>query len=195
MKRGAEAAAVRSLRRCPRAGWLWLLLASLAVTQVAASPESEVEPFERMRQALSSLNYSGVLVYSHDNRMETLRIVQRVKNGRVQAELESLNGPPRGLKQDGGQVTCRLSGQHLIAVAQRALGQEGRHGLPLKARDLAPYYLVQSQGQARVADRQTQVVGIMPTDALRYGYRFFLDTQTGLPLKLDLIGGDARTLE
>ena len=105
MKRGAEAAAVRSLRRCPRAGWLWLLLASLAVTQVAASPESEVEPFERMRQALSSLNYSGVLVYSHDNRMETLRIVQRVTNGRVQAELESLNGPPRGMKQDGGQVT------------------------------------------------------------------------------------------
>ena len=195
MKRDAEVAAARSLRRRPRVGWLWPLLASLAVTQVAASPESEVEPFERMRQALSSLNYSGVLVYSHDNRMETLRIVQRVTNGRVQAELESLNGPPRGLKQDGGQVTCRLSGQHLIAVAQRALGQEGRHGQPLKARDLAPYYLVQSQGQARVADRQTQVVGIMPTDALRYGYRFFLDTQTGLPLKLDLIGGDARTLE
>lgn len=195
MKRGAEATAVRSLRRCPRAGWLWLLLASLAVTQVAASPESEVEPFERMRQALSSLNYSGVLVYSHDNRMETLRIVQRVTNGRVQAELESLNGPPRGMKQDGGQVTCRLSGEHLIAVAQRALGQEGQDGQPLKARDLAPYYLVQSQGQARVADRQTQVVGIIPTDALRYGYRFYLDTQTGLPLKLDLIGSDARTLE
>ncbi len=183
------------LRQGPRARRLWLLLASLAVTQVAASPELEVEPFERMRQALSTLNYSGVLVYSHDNRMETLRIVQRVTNGRVQAELESLSGPPRGMKQDGGQVTCRLSGEHLIAVAQRALGQEGQDGKPLKARDLAPYYLVQSQGQARVADRQTQVLGIIPTDALRYGYRFFLDTQTGLPLKLDLIGGDARTLE
>jgi sigma-E factor negative regulatory protein RseB len=192
MKRGAEAAAARPLHQVLRARRLWLLLASLAVTQVAASPELEVEPFERMRQALSTLNYSGVLVYSHDNRMETLRIVQRVTNGRVQAELESLNGPSRGMKQEDGQVTCRLSGEHLIAVAQRALGQDGK---PLKAKDLAPYYLVQSQGEARVADRQTQVLGILPTDALRYGYRFFLDTHTGLPLKLDLIGGDARTLE
>ena len=71
--------------------------------------------------------------------------------------------------------------EHLIAVAQRALGQDGK---PLKAKDLAPYYLVQSQGEARVADRQTQVLGILPTDALRYGYRFFLDTHTGLPLLL-----------
>ncbi|MFZ1574910.1 MAG: MucB/RseB C-terminal domain-containing protein [Chromatiaceae bacterium] len=195
MKPGAEANPTRPLSHRPRVWWPWLLLASLTITQVAASPEPEAEPFERMRQALSNLNYSGVLVYSHDNRMETLRIVQRVTNGRVQAELESLNGPPRGMKQDGGQVTCRLSGEHLIAVAQRALGQEGQDGKPLKARDLAPYYLVQSQGQARVADRQTQVLGIIPSDALRYGYRFFLDTQTGLPLKLDLIGGDARTLE
>lgn len=195
MKLGAEAGSAQPLRQGPGVRALWLLLASLAVTQVLANPKLEAEPFERMRQALSTLNYSGVLVYSHDNRVETLRIIQRVTNGRVQAELESLNGPHRGMKQDGGQVTCHLSGEHLIAVAQRALGQEVQDGKPLKARDLAPYYLVQSQGQARVADRQTQVVGIIPTDALRYGYRFYLDTLTGLPLKLDLIGGDTRTLE
>jgi len=194
MKPDAEARPARPVHHDLRLRYLWhlLLLVSLGAAQVYASPDLEEEPFERMRQALSTLSYSGILVYSHDNRMETLRIVQRVSNGRVQAELESLNGPSRGMKQEGGQVTCRLSGEHLIAVAQRAMGQDGQ---PLKARDLAPYYVVQSQGQARVADRQTQVVGIIPTDALRYGYRFFLDTQTGLPLKLDLLGGDARTLE
>lgn len=195
MKQDAEAGFAQVLHRAPGIMRRWLLLASLVATQALANPNLEAEPFAHMRQALSTLNYSGVLVYSHDNRIETLRIVQRVTDGHVHAELESLNGPHRGMKQDGGQVTCHLAGGHLIAVAQRALGQEAQNGKPLRTRDLAPYYSTQSQGQARVADRQTQVIGIIPTDALRYGYRFYLDTQTGLPLKLDLIDGDGRTLE
>ncbi|HPB76507.1 MAG TPA: sigma-E factor regulatory protein RseB domain-containing protein, partial [Chromatiaceae bacterium] len=137
------------------------LLASLATAPLTASPpadrDPDLEPFERMGQALGSLSYEGILVYSHENRMETLRIQQRVVDGRVQAVLESLNGQPRHIQQDGPQVICRLSGEHLIAVAQRALSQQTPAGLPLKARELAPHYLVQSQGQTRVAGRPTQV--------------------------------------
>ena len=174
-----------------------VLLASLTTPPLAASPPSEpdLEPFERMGQALGSLNYDGILVYSHENRMETLRIQQRVVDGQVQAVLESLNGQPRLIQQDGPQVVCRLSGEHLIAVAQRALGQQTAMGGPLKARDLAPHYLVQSQGQMRVAGRQTQVMAIIPGDTLRYGYRFHLDTETGLPLKMDLLDADTKIIE
>lgn len=160
-----------------------------------AKPDLEIEPFDRMVQALGSLNYEGVMVYSHDNRMESLRIVHRVVNGRIQAELESLNGQPRLIKQEGQQLICRLSGENLIAVARRAMGGEGEEARPLKAKDLAPHYLVQSQGQVRVADRPTQVIGILPADSYRYGYRFYLDSETGLPLKLDLVGGEGRVIE
>jgi len=175
------------------------LLASLATAPLTASPpadrDPDLEPFERMGQALGSLSYEGILVYSHENRMETLRIQQRVVDGRVQAVLESLNGQPRHIQQDGPQVICRLSGEHLIAVAQRALSQQTPAGLPLKARELAPHYLVQSQGQTRVAGRPTQVMAILPGDDLRYGYRFYLDTATGLPLKTDLLDADTGIIE
>lgn len=204
MKPGAEFAVVR-YQRLPgnRRARPWViplaLLASLATAPLMASPptdqDPDLEPFERMGQALGSLSYEGILVYSHENRMETLRIQQRVVDGRVQASLESLNGQPRHIQQDGPQVVCRLSGEHLIAVAQRALGQQTPAGRPLKARDLAPHYLVQSQGQTRVAGRPTQVMAILPGDDLRYGYRFYLDTATGLPLKMDLLDADTGIIE
>lgn len=174
---------------------LMALMAVMATNPVKAGTDLAAEPFQRMGKALSTLNYEGILVYSHDNRMETLRVVHKVEGGQVQAFMESLNGEPRTLKQDGGQFTCRLSGDPLIAVARRAVGQEGANSRPLNAEDLAPHYLVQTQGEARVANRQTQVVAIIPADTLRYGYRFYLDIETGLPLKLDLIGGDARVIE
>lgn len=175
--------------------WPLALMAVMATNPVQAGTDLASEPFQRMGKALSTLNYEGILVYSHDNRMETLRVVHKVEGGQVQAFMESLNGQPRTLKQDGGQLTCRLSGDPLIAVARRAVGQEGANSRPLNAEDLAPHYLVQIQGEARVANRQTQVVAIIPADTLRYGYRFYLDTETDLPLKLDLIGGDARVIE
>ncbi len=197
MKRGAEDHAAWPVRRV-RGGpspWPLLLLALVTANQASGSPAPETEPFERMSQALHSLSYEGILVYSHDNRMETLRIVHRVENGRVHEVLESLNGNPRVMKQDGSQVICRLSGNHLIEVALRALGRDRPGGRPTTTRDLAPYYLVQSQGQARVAERQTEVIGIIPGDDLRYGYRFYLDKDTSLPLKLDLIGPGGRVIE
>lgn len=198
MKPDAESAAVRH-QRPPGTRPLGPLVAALVLlaSPLAASPlpDPDLEPFERMGQALDSLSYEGILVYSHQNRMETLRIQQWVVDGRVQAVLESLSGQPRLIQQDGPQVLCRLSGEHLIAVAQRALGQRTSSGQPLKARDLAPHYLVQSQGQTRVAGRQTQVMAITPGDDLRYGYRFYLDTETGLPLKMDLLDADTAIIE
>jgi sigma-E factor negative regulatory protein RseB len=46
-----------------------------------------------------------------------------------------------------------------------------------------------------VAGRQTEVVGIIPRDGLRYGYRFYLDRESGLPLKSDLMGQQADPIE
>jgi sigma-E factor negative regulatory protein RseB len=39
------------------------------------------------------------------------------------------------------------------------------------------------------------VVGVIPRDDFRYGYRFYLDRQTGLPLKSDLMGTEGDPIE
>jgi sigma-E factor negative regulatory protein RseB len=60
---------------------------------------------------------------------------------------------------------------------------------------LAHSYRLASLGEDRVAGRPTQIIGISPKDRLRYGYRFYLDQETGLPLKTDLMGEAADPLE
>jgi sigma-E factor negative regulatory protein RseB len=59
--------------------------------------------------------------------------------------------------------------------------------LPENLELLEGHYAFHLLGRSRIANRQAQLVAIVPRDRLRYGYRFFLDTETGLPLKSDLM--------
>jgi sigma-E factor negative regulatory protein RseB len=60
---------------------------------------------------------------------------------------------------------------------------------------LGEFYDIEIQGVARVAGRDTEVVGIIPRDDLRYGYRFYVDRENFLPLKSDLIDSTGASLE
>jgi sigma-E factor negative regulatory protein RseB len=181
---------------------LWLdilclvaLLAAGLFSKAGATERSMEEQLARMATALRSLSYEGILVYAHESRLETMRIVRRVQDGRVHETLESLNGPERTVTREQDRVTCRLTGDSPISVHGRGLSVDLLGSEPIDPRALSPYYVFHPLGSARVAGRQTDVVGIIPRDAYRYGYRFYLDTETGLPLKTDLIGAEAKPIE
>jgi sigma-E factor negative regulatory protein RseB len=127
--------------------------------------------------------------------LETIRIVRRVENGQVHEVLESLNGPVRVVEREEDRVICRLSDDRPIAVHGQGLDAELLRPKPVDLDKLAPHYVVHPLGEARVAGRQTDVVGIIPRDQLRYGYRFYVDAESGLPLKSDLMGGEAKPIE
>jgi len=57
------------------------------------------------------------------------------------------------------------------------------------------YYEIVEQGHDRVAGRDTRRLQLLPLDQDRYGYRFWLDVQTSLLLRFDLIGLDGAVLE
>lgn len=153
------------------------------------------EQLARMSDALRSLSYEGTLVYLHDNKLETLRIVHRIEDGQVSEQLVSLNGPVRTLTREKGKVTCELADSHPISVQGHRIGRDMLHARTIDPVGIADHYLVHPLGSARVAGRQTDVVGIIPRDGLRYGYRFYLDRQSGLPLKSDLMGRQADPIE
>lgn len=149
----------------------------------------------RMAHALRSLSYEGVLVYVHEDRLETLRIVHRVEGGRVHEMLESLNGPVRTVTRERDRVICRLTGDRPISVNGRGLGTDLLVSKPIDPQALSQHYVVHPLGSARVTGRQTEVVGIIPRDRFRYGYRFYIDTESGLPLKSDLMSTETGPIE
>jgi sigma-E factor negative regulatory protein RseB len=174
---------------------LVLGLLFLCAADVGAGGRSVADHLERMASAMRTLSYEGVLVYLHDSRLETLRIAHRVDGGRVHEVLESLTGPVRTVTRGPDEVRCDLSDAHPISVRRPGLGGGLFRSAAIDPDSLAPHYLIHPLGFARVAGRQTEVLGIIPRDRLRYGYRFYLDEETGLPLKTDLMGTEAEPLE
>ncbi len=179
-------------------GLLGLLLAGLLVgpPQVRAT-EQGTDPQEqlaRMESALRTLDYEGTLVRLADNRLETLHLVHRILGGRVHERLVSLSGPVRAVTRGGGELTCVMPDGHPMSVKSRAGGHLLRpHAVDVSA--LAPHYRVEADGMGRVAGRDTHVIRLEPRDDLRYGFRFHIDRDTGLPLKSDLLDGDGEPLE
>jgi sigma-E factor negative regulatory protein RseB len=176
----------------------WLLVLALGAAwsvDAAGSDRNPGEQLARMSSALRSLSYEGTLVYLHDNKLETLRIVHRVEDGEVHEQMMSLNGPVRTFTREKGSVTCELSDSRPISVPGHSVGVDVLHARALHPDGLAENYVVHPLGTARVAGRQTDVLGVIPRDGLRYGYRFYLDRQSGLPLKSDLMGQQADPIE
>jgi len=196
---GAAPARFRCSARLAVAGLiLWLSSLSLTLvwwTQACAANPDPGERLARMAAALRSLSYEGTVVYLHGNRLESLRVVHRVENGRVREHLISLSGPVRTLSRGTDGVTCARSGSQPISVRGHGIEKDIFHAVALDPKALRDHYGIHPLGAARVAGRDTEVVGVIPRDRLRYGYRFYLDREHGLPLKSDLMGQRADPLE
>ncbi|MFB1489268.1 MULTISPECIES: MucB/RseB C-terminal domain-containing protein [unclassified Thiocapsa] len=175
---------------------MFLVLSLLAQATLADEvTERASDLLQRMAEALRSLSYEGTLVYSHDNRLEALHLVHRYEAGQVQERLLSLSGPIKAVTRERDRVMCVLPDGHPISV-KRPSGAGGLLNTDgIAPEQLGDHYRIEIQGIARVAGRDTEVVGIIPRDDLRYGYRFFVDRETYLPLKSDLIDSNGSSLE
>jgi sigma-E factor negative regulatory protein RseB len=148
---------------------------------------------ERMMEAVQKLSYQGTFVYLHDNQLEIMKIVHEVKGDKVRESLMSLNGTPREVIRDEESVTCVLPDSNEVSIDKRSPSKKFLNILPNDLAQLKDHYSFQMAGRNRIANHEAQVVVIMPNDRLRYGYRFYLDIESGLPLKSDLMNerGDA----
>jgi sigma-E factor negative regulatory protein RseB len=179
-----------------RCYFLCLLLVGLPVAVSAApSPDSPEGWLERMIRASHSLNYDGVFVYRSGERMETLRLIHR-GGEREREHLLSLSGSTREVLREGERVTCIIPDTRSVVVAQ---SKSPANLLP--SQGLSPggnyshRYRLSTHAGARVAGRETQRVVIAPKDGYRYGYRLWIDRQTGLLLRSDLVNAAGHVLE
>lgn len=153
------------------------------------------EWLERMMDAVQHLSYQGTFIYLHDNQLEAMRIVHSVENDRVRESLTSLNGAPREVMRDADSVTCVIPESNQVSVDKRPPSDKFLNILPDELAQLEDHYAFLDLGESRIADHKARLVGIVPKDRLRYGYRFFLDEDTGLPLKSDLLNERGELVE
>jgi sigma-E factor negative regulatory protein RseB len=172
---------------------LFGLFISLSVQ--ANSDQVAKQLLERMIQAVNNLSYQGTFIHLHDNQLETMKIMHDFKDGKLQERLVSLNGAPREVIRDHTSVTCVMPDAQDISVDKRPLSSQFLASLPDDLDRLDTYYTFKLLGKGRVAGRNSKVVAIIPRDGYRYGYRFFVDDDSALPLKSDLMDERGKAVE
>jgi len=172
----------------------WLAVVLLVATGQVVAQESARQWLNEMSSAMQALNYDGTFVYLHDNKLETMRIIHQVSEGGEKERLVSLTGSPREVLRDDRVVTCIMPDSKSVMIGQSRPGQP----FPVLPKDLdtlSRYYLLEDAGEDRMTGYMTRVIKIKPRDALRYGYRFWIDKETRMLLKFDLAGADGKAIE
>jgi sigma-E factor negative regulatory protein RseB len=172
-------------------------IAVLLISFATARADDTAEGWlERMATAVEFLNYEGSIVYMAPGRAETFKVYHRVAGDDVTERLVALDGAGAEIIRNAEELICIFPKSRSVVVESR--GQiDAKQPNPLRARlpayssRLEQQYALSVMKSDRVLDRSVAVVDITPRDAYRYGYRIWLDTETAMPLKTQLIGEDA----
>lgn len=169
----------------------------LGSAQVAAD-DAEIAVrgwLDRMSHALNNLDYQGTFVYQHDGQLETIRVVHIVNDQGEHERLYSLNGSPREVIRTPDAVRCILPDDGSV-VLDRQLTRNLFPALPTtQVNDLENYYQMRFIGEDRVAGLRARVIGIQPRDRFRYGYRLWLEHDTGMLLRSELVDEGGAAIE
>lgn len=173
-----------------------LLLVNVWLAGTAAATDKDAREWLReMSEASQELNYRGTFVYLHQGRMEAMRVIHSAAEGSEHERLVALSGEAREVIRDKQRVTCILPKSKSVVVSRSLPRKPFPAALPRDLGDLADNYEFVVQGEDRMAGRSARIVLIRPRDHFRYGYRLWLDDDSRMLLKSELIGGDNRAVE
>jgi len=181
------------MQHCGRS---WVSFGVLAAVSLSAWGQDDDASrwIGRMNDAVERLNYRGRYVHMQGATTETLFIVHAFDGSRVSERVLSLDGAGREIVRDGDLVRCILPDRETVLVERGGNGS-ALAALPNFSEAVAVNYEIALHETARIADRRTQLVSISPRDSLRYGYRLWLDYETAMPLKSELIDEHGSTVE
>jgi sigma-E factor negative regulatory protein RseB len=179
---------------------VWRLAVLLAALLQAGliygkSPDEAKEWLERMILATRDFNYEGEFVYVRGPHMESMHIIHQGGDEGQRQRMFSLSGSPREIIVSENQVVSLLLNPKKKSDTTGYQRSPFPISLPRDLDNLELSYDFEMLGSDRVAGRKTQVVAIKPRDKWRFGYRLWLDEETGIVLRSVLLDGKAHPLE
>ncbi|MCR9277465.1 MAG: MucB/RseB C-terminal domain-containing protein [Pseudomonadaceae bacterium] len=173
----------------------YLLVTALAAS-ASADQASAREWLNRMSAAFEQQDYDGTFSYFDGRDLTSLRVVHKVVDGRQRERLVHLNGAPREILRDGEDVACIfLPGDRLVELAQSIPSGPFARAFVRDYDRMAVGYDVVMGNEGRIAGRRAVQLLIAPTDEHRYGYRLWLDLETALLLRSELVNQKGAALE
>ncbi len=160
------------------------LLLSAALLLPLSSFAQSTDPLtllERMQQNVRTLTYEGDFVYQFGDVLNAMHIAHSWQKGYEREQLTTLTGVEREIvRQNPGQTDSsgtRVSRRLLKAPTLMTFSPQNLDGV----------YNFKVLGDDRVAARETTVIAVLPVDDFRYGHRLYLDKETALPLRREVL--------
>ncbi len=181
-------------RRSPRVRQIFLLPALLATALVPALARSSECPstdpralawLDKMSRALSEVDYQGVVTYERGDDTQVMNISHSVSGGQEEEHMSLLVGKGGDVMRKAHPLECVHPGHQLLRLDASSTDDCG----------ISRFYRIDVVGQERVAGRPSIQLTIAPRDMFRYGYRLALDSETGLLMKMQILGKGGVPLE
>lgn len=176
------------MRRLPLL-WALFLAAPMVLAEPAPTAEAEVE---RMARALGTLEYSGVFVLAHDGRLEAMQVTRSIDASGPRDRVVALTGDRRELERSGSALRC-VTPDGVVAVDAEGLGAWPPK-IPSGLGSARSHYQFNIIGTERIAGYDATVVEALPQDDERYGYRFWIERNTGMLVGSMLVDGARRAV-
>lgn len=160
--------------------------------------ESQAEArrwLERMIQAAQTLNYEGTFVYAQGQSLEAMHIIHSTGSDGERQRMFSLNGAVREVVVADNRVICVLPRQTVAFNGAYYNRSPFPISLPRELGALEHHYGFKVLGKDRIAGMSTRVIAIEPRDRLRFGYRLWLEDETGMVLRSVLLDEEGRVVE
>lgn len=158
-----------------------------------ADTKTPLQYLQAMAQAHQARNYEQLYLMQRGQNIDSLRYRHAYSNGRRYAQLLHLDDLREELILRDDKVSYfgdfqpfSLRSPHIVDHLPAVLYS--------RFADLSGYHFVDA-GHSRIADRPARIIRIVPQDDFRYQYVLWIDTETHLLLRSDLLDRDNTVLE
>jgi len=148
-----------------------------------------------MSDADQKQNYQGTFILRKSDDLSALRVIHGIDGEGDWESLESLDGEPRKVVRHNNRVVSVYPERELVTIRHTDTTQSLHPRLPDNIDQLDPFYSMTRLDDDRIAGHQTLVVDLLPKDQYRYGYRYWVDKNTGMLLRCDLLSEDKTIVE
>ena len=150
--------------------------------------------YEKMLDKAPMAMYEGIFIHQAGNQMQSVEIVHGARDGQIWERLLHLDGPSREIIRRGEDLYCIHPNKSVEQLQQKGSSPFGNKPLG-SSRQLSKAYQFRLIGQQRIAGRLVTGVQLVPIDGMRHAYQIWLDQQTYVPLRTELITLKGQVLE
>jgi len=181
--------------RVKQTEWLIVLCVIPALSWGADGSSQTVRRWlDRIAEANQRYSYQATFVYHCDKQLNALTLLHLGDERSPRGKLTSLTGPQRELIQNASVFGSAFGGEGHPHLGRNGVAGSAPGGVSASS-DIDQYYTAVTHHGDRIAGRETDVVSIAPRDHFRYGYRLWLDRETGLALRSDMLDNTGEVVE